>query len=102
MSQEIHNKSSLKEIRKQLRNSATETEELLWQYLKNKQLGEKFRRQHSVKNYILDFYCPQKRLGIELDGAQYFTEEGKSFDKEREMPFQLPLVKSSAVYKFGS
>jgi very-short-patch-repair endonuclease len=85
MSQQIHNKQNLKEIRKQLRNNATKTEELLWQHLKDKKLGEKFRRQHSVANYVLDFYCPIKRLCIELDGSHHFTEEGKDLDKGRDI-----------------
>jgi very-short-patch-repair endonuclease len=80
----INNKKSLKQIRKQLRNNPTETEDLLWEYLKNKKLGEKFRRQHSFGNFILDFYCPNKNLCIELDGAPHFTEEGKNMDINRD------------------
>ena len=51
--------------------------------LKNKQLdGCKFRRQHSVDNYILDFYCPEEKLAEELDGAQHHTSEGMAYDIE--------------------
>ncbi|MCH2232189.1 MAG: DUF559 domain-containing protein [Crocinitomicaceae bacterium] len=54
-----NNKPELKEKRKELRNNATSAERLLWQALKGKQLqGRKFRRQFSVHNYIMDFYCP--------------------------------------------
>ena len=57
-------------IRKKLRNKATVAESTLWKYLKNSQLkGTKFRRQHSIGDYIVDFYCPSARLAIELDGA---------------------------------
>ena len=66
----IHNNTSLRMIRKKLRNKATVAESTLWKYLKNSQLkGIKFRRQHSIGDYIVDFYCPSARLAIELDGA---------------------------------
>ena len=81
---QIHNKPTLLEYRKNLRNNATDAEVVLWKHLQNKQLeGRKFRRQHSVENYILDFYCPSERLAIELDGAHHFTEEGLKYDQER-------------------
>jgi len=50
----------------------TPAEAKLWTYLKGKQLeGRKFRRQHSVSQYILDFYCPASKLAIELDGQAH-------------------------------
>lgn len=45
--------------------------------------GRKFRRQHSVKQYVLDFYCPSERLAIELDGEHHFTASGLLYDEER-------------------
>lgn len=52
--------------------------------LKNKQLGgRKFRRQYSVGNYILDFYCTSERLCVELDGAGHFTSAGFEYDQKR-------------------
>ncbi len=83
-SDQIHNKKELKEIRRDLRNNATDEEQILWKHLKNKQLGYKIRRQHSVFNYVLDFYCASKRLAIELDGAHHYTDEGKEGDKDRD------------------
>lgn len=80
---EIHNRDYLKKFRKKLRNNSTSAEATLWNYLKSKQLGWKFRRQHSVGNYILDFYCATARVAIELDGAQHFTDEGLKRDEER-------------------
>lgn len=80
----IHNKKELKKFRKELRNNATIEEEILWKYLKKKQLGHKIRRQHSVYNYILDFYCASKRIAIEVDGAHHFTKEGREEDKDRD------------------
>ncbi|MDI7259880.1 MAG: endonuclease domain-containing protein [Thermodesulfobacteriota bacterium] len=51
----------------------------------NRQLaGAKFRRQFSVGNYILDFYSPEYRLGIEADGGQHYEDKGKHGDKVRE------------------
>ncbi len=80
----IHNKSSLKEYRKDLRNNGTAAEAVLWKCLQKRKLGGyKFRRQHSVSNYILDFYCPEKQLAIELDGAHHYTDEGKEYDRIR-------------------
>jgi very-short-patch-repair endonuclease len=73
-----------KERRRSLRNNLTPAEAFLWQYLKNKQLdGRKFRRQHSVGKYILDFYCPSEKLGIELDGAHHGTDAGREYDERR-------------------
>ena len=63
------NRIELKEFRKRLRNRSTSAEATLWNMLKNKQLkGKKFRRQHSLGNYIVDFYCSSDKLIIELDG----------------------------------
>jgi imidazole glycerol-phosphate synthase subunit HisF len=52
-----------------LRSRQTFAEELLWNYLRTKPLGFKFRRQHSFSNYILDFYCHALNLVIEVDGS---------------------------------
>jgi very-short-patch-repair endonuclease len=82
---EIHNKSVLKQNRKNLRNSSTSAESVLWTYLKSNQLeGRKFRRQHSVCNYIVDFYCASELLAIELDGAHHFTLSGSNKDYTRD------------------
>ena len=63
------NKIEYKRYRKDLRNRSTSAEATLWNLLKNKQLeGRKFRRQHSIENYIVDFYCSSEKLIIELDG----------------------------------
>ncbi len=56
----------------------------MWTILKNRQVnGWKFRRQFSVGKYVLDFYCPQARLAIELDGEDHFTEAGFQYDERR-------------------
>jgi very-short-patch-repair endonuclease len=80
----LHNQPLLKDRRKELRNNATPTEQRLWSMLKHSNLGGyKFRRQHSVGPYILDFYCPAEKLAIELDGESHFTDEAIVYDRER-------------------
>jgi very-short-patch-repair endonuclease len=64
----IHNVKPLSNRRRELRQTLTAAEATLWRHLKKSQLGCKFRRQHSVGPYVLDFYCPERRLAIELDG----------------------------------
>lgn len=80
----LHNLESLKERRKKLRSELTPAEAFLWTRLKNSKLdGRKFRRQHSIGGYIVDFYCPEESLTIELDGSPHFTEDGAEYDKKR-------------------
>jgi very-short-patch-repair endonuclease len=80
----IHNRKYLKQIRKDLRNHLTPAEATLWKQLQQSKLGQKFRRQHSVGNYVLDFYCPASKLNVELDGKHHYTEEGIEKDKKRD------------------
>jgi very-short-patch-repair endonuclease len=80
----IHNRSYLKQNRKDLRNNGTSSEATLWKFLQKSQLeGRKFRRQHSIGNYIVDFYCPTERLVVELDGQHHFETSGQLYDEER-------------------
>lgn len=76
------NDPSYKIKRRTLRRNQTNSEHKLWQFLKNRQFnGLKFYRQYSIGAYILDFYCPQKLLAIELDGGQHIINE--KYDEER-------------------
>lgn len=85
----IFNKKELKQRRKKLRNNATQAERHLWRYLKHSQLkGRKFRRQQSINFYIVDFFCPEEKLVIELDGEPHFTPEGQKYDAERTKYFE--------------
>jgi very-short-patch-repair endonuclease len=78
------NRKNLKDRRKKLRNNPTQAEAFLWGYLKNSQLeGGKFRRQSSIKNFIVDFYCPEEKLVIELDGDFHFDEKVMKDDEKR-------------------
>ncbi|MFH1335135.1 MAG: endonuclease domain-containing protein [Candidatus Zixiibacteriota bacterium] len=80
----IHNLRRLKERRQKLRNKATKAEAELWRVIQHSKLGgKKFRRQHSVGYYILDFYCPEERLAIEIDGDSHEKNESTPYDKSR-------------------
>jgi len=80
----IHNRKYLKERRKKLRKSLTPAEATLWKCLQTKQLkGRKFSRQHSIENYIVDFYCASERLIVELDGAIHLDFGQQNYDYER-------------------
>ena len=82
--QDIMNKPENKSARKNLRNCSTSAEAALWKLIKDKQIdGLKFRRQHSVGPYILDFYCSQLRLNIELDGEVHSTLEAMDYANAR-------------------
>lgn len=70
--------------RRLLRNNQTKTENILWQYLRNRNLnGLKFRRQYGVGNYIVDFCCTEIKLIIEVDGAHHFANIGQEYDVKR-------------------
>ncbi len=86
MSKHIHNHKFLKERRKTLRNNMTKAEVLLWIKLKGKKLSHrKFRRQHSIGKYIVDFYCPSERLIIELEGAVHNNPGQIIYDHDRKL-----------------
>ncbi|MGD8782644.1 MAG: endonuclease domain-containing protein [Ignavibacteria bacterium] len=83
-SKRLHNRKELKSRRKKLRNNATYAEKHLWKFLKHSQLaGKKFRRQHSIGNYIVDFFCYEENLAVELDGQHHSDKEVIEYDKER-------------------
>ena len=75
------------EIARELRKKQTKTEELMWHELRDRRfLGLKFRRQHLIEGYIVDFYCAELRLVIEIDGLIHLqqTEEDKQRQKDIE------------------
>ncbi len=72
------------ETARALRRSMTDAEQRLWHHLKNRQLdGFKFRRQHPTGRYVLDFYCDDAKLAIELDGGQHADPARAAHDDER-------------------
>lgn len=64
----------LKRYQRENRNNMPQPELRLWYYIRKEQLGVKFRRQYVIDNRILDFYSPQIKLGIELDGDSHFVD----------------------------
>ncbi|MDX1252636.1 MAG: endonuclease domain-containing protein [Gammaproteobacteria bacterium] len=80
----LHNRNHLKPLRRALRAHLTPAEACLWKYLQRGQLaGRKFRRQHSIGPYVVDFYCPAESLIIELDGAAHDGEQAWAHDEQR-------------------
>ncbi|MDU0458824.1 MAG: endonuclease domain-containing protein [Geobacteraceae bacterium] len=80
----LKNDPALKKRRLELRRNQTDAERTFWAHVRNKQfLGLKFFRQYSFGPYILDFYCPEKKLAVELDGGQHNLPDGREYDAER-------------------
>lgn len=78
------NSHLLKDRRRELRRNQTPEEKIIWELVRGHRLaGHHFVRQYSVGPYILDFYCPAKKLGIELDGGQHKAKDGSIYDQER-------------------
>jgi len=74
-----------RKYRRQLRKQQTRSEKKLWAALRNRQVdGRKFRRQHSIGPFIIDFYCHQERLIIEVDGAIHDDPYRATYDSERQ------------------
>ena len=69
----------LKEYAKAMKDRPTDAESILWENIRNKQLGVKFNRQHIIEDYIVDFVCLEKNLVIEVDG-EYHHEEKQTED----------------------
>lgn len=68
-----------------LRNAMPEAEIILWSRLRKKQLlGYRFRRQYGIESFVLDFYCTNIKLAIEIDGESHFREGAQERDKERQ------------------
>ncbi|MGO3346243.1 MAG: endonuclease domain-containing protein [Marinomonas sp.] len=84
MKDKVFNIKQHKALRKRLRGDMPHPELLLWQRLRGQQLGVKFRRQHGIGSYIVDFYCPEKCLVIELDGDSHYTDKAPNLDKKRD------------------
>ena len=81
----IKYKPYLKEYAKKLRKNMTLSEVLLWNHLKRRQMcGLQFNRQRPIDNYIVDFYCKDLQLAIEIDGSSHYSEEAQEKDKIRQ------------------
>ncbi|MES2328376.1 MAG: endonuclease domain-containing protein [Bacteroidota bacterium] len=73
---------------KHLRNHLTNAEMKLWGYLRTRPMGYKFRRQHPIGIYIVDFYCHALRLVIEADGGIHNRQDVKKSDHERQLSLE--------------
>ena len=84
MPSKVYNLPAKKQFRKTLRNSLTPAEAVLWKSLQRRQLlGKKFRRQAGIGRYIVDFYCAESAIVIELDGAAHFSVSIDEYESER-------------------
>lgn len=79
----LHNPPHQRAVRRWLRTHGTPAEAYLWPHLKNGQTGYRFRRQHGIGRYIVDFYCHAARLAVELDGGIHDRPGQAAYDAER-------------------
>ena len=71
-------------LAKDLRQRETKAEKILWSFLSNKKLQVKFRRQHPISQFIVDFYCHELKLVVEADGEIHNQKEQREYDKMRD------------------
>jgi very-short-patch-repair endonuclease len=95
MRTKVYNKSSVKENRRAQRKNLLLPEVLLWLKLKNHKVrGIKFRRQYSIGKYIVDFYAPELRLAIEVDGKHHFNDKDMEiYDDNRQKFIEMYDIK---------
>src|SRR3989344_5599755 len=98
----VHNTKNYLERRRELRKTSTPEEEILWKEIRNNKFGLRFRRQHSIGGYILDFYCFQARLIIEIDGKIHNVN--REYDKNRdryftELGYTTLRIKNDEIHK---
>ena len=79
-----YNKKTEQEKRRLLRNNMTYCEKIVWLHLRKRQLGYRFLRQYSVDHFVIDFYCPELKLAVELDGNVHEIPEQKDYDRARQ------------------
>ena len=84
-----HESKVIRERARQMRKAPTPSESLLWQALRNPQLaGLKFLRQHPIGPAIVDFYCHERHLAVEVDGGVHLNEDAKAQDTARQQFLQ--------------
>ena len=75
----------MKQRRRALRKNLSKAEAIMWIYLSRRQMHRcKFRRQHSVDQYVIDFYCPEMKIAIKIDGDSHFMPGAEEQDKIRQ------------------
>ncbi|BCG64454.1 MAG: hypothetical protein methR_P2234 [Methyloprofundus sp.] len=95
----LHNLKPQINNRRQNRKNPTEPEKRFWSWVRGKQLGCKFRRQHGIGQYIVDFYCTEQALIVELDGDSHYTPEAVAYDIKRT---QFLMSKGFKVMRFSN
>ena len=94
----LYNKSTEKEKRRSLRNNMLPAEKIVWEKLRRRQLEAcKFRRQYSIGAFVVDFYSPELKLAIEIDGDSHFFEGAQAYDQERDA---FLLSKGTRILRF--
>ena len=100
------NKSSQTEKRRKLRQNQTNAEELVWRFIRNRQLlGYKFKRQYSVDHFVIDFFCSDLKLAIEIDGGSHNSPEQRKKDIVRQKyleAFNINFVRVKDEELFGN
>jgi very-short-patch-repair endonuclease len=86
--------------RRHLRRQSTDAEKALWSVLRAHRFAAvKFRRQHPCGEYILDFYCAERRVAVELDGGQHFEPAGLEYDQRRD---RYLTARGITMLRFGA
>ena len=81
----VYNQTKEKKKRRALRRAMPSSEVLVWSKLRARQIhGRKFRRQYSVGSYVIDFYCPELKLAVEIDGDSHAGETAEIHDRQRQ------------------
>jgi very-short-patch-repair endonuclease len=85
----LYNQKTSKLVRRGLRKKLTEPEQRLWYRLRSRNLnGIKFRRQYSIGRYVVDFFAPDSRIVIEIDGDSHYEDDAIEYDKIRTNYFE--------------
>ena len=74
---------TIRQFARELRQPQTPAESTLWNLLRNRNLKYKFRRQHPIDFFIVDFYCAEAKLLIEIDGSSHLEKEQQEYDQAR-------------------
>ncbi len=91
---DVFNRRGMGMRRRVLRNEMPPAEVILWSHLRRRQvLGRKFRRQVSIKSYVVDFFCFELRLAIEVDGPSHFTPDAFIKDQKRQKEIEREGVR---------
>lgn len=82
-----------KQFARQLRGDQTSAEEKVWALLRDRQLfGLKFRRQHVIEGFVVDFYCPERKLAIEIDGGVHNRQKEYDLLRQQEIESKFNAV----------